>query len=184
LNFCPYLSLQKDVRFDRWTLAPASSFTGKWANADFERLGQRFFSRFTDHEFKPLPEASILGNVSDGVDGQLPSAEERTAIQAAIAFAVLNSNPRFTPARRYVAWHTLTSDNAELFSWPIDTEQGYVATERGSMMRSVTTGGWRITDAGLRIPCPLEVEVPKGQVIDEELLAQVYAAAQHGGEGR
>ena len=53
----------------------------------------------------------------------------------------------------------MTADNAELYRWPIDLEQGRVTTKTGYIVL-VRTGGYRISDAKLVLRPPLDLHIP------------------------
>ena len=87
---------------------------------------------------QPIEHPSLLCRRKDRIDGILPSPHEIEALEAAIAFAFLDTNPRCTSSNRQQ--HVITADNTELFIWPIDVDAGYVTVTTGIMVRTVLSG--------------------------------------------
>jgi hypothetical protein len=179
LIFCPYVPLDRVYAMDKWSLTPLSQFGGGWASADFEGLARRFVGKFDAPRDKPLASPAVL--VRDGVaDGLLPSDGEQRALQAALHFAVLDANPTWTPDAD--GWSSMTSDNGDVFVWPIDSQSRSVALQRGSLVRNLG-GGYRIERDDWRVRPPLELHMPDGHVrLDAAVLDAVYrvAVGQHG----
>jgi hypothetical protein len=135
LAFCPYLSVQKMIEFADWQLGPLESFEDRWADGKFKTQAKAFLAKFVDNAGKPIEHPSLFCRRGGKIDGQRPKGEEIEALEAAIAFAFLDENPRRTPETARHAWNVLTADNAEPFFWPIDVEAGYVTVTTGLMVR-------------------------------------------------
>jgi hypothetical protein len=105
-----------------------------------------------------------------GADGELPSEDERIALQYALHFATIDGNA--DQASDNAGWFTATTNNSELFIWPIDTQNGYIAIARGLLVR-VLDGGHRIGN-NLVIRAPLELHMPMGVQLDPEILSASY----------
>ena len=172
--FCPYLSVRNVIEFADWQLGPFESFEDRWADVRFKAQSKAFLAKFVDNAGKPIERPSLLCRRSGQIDGQLPSPEEIEALEAAIAFAFLDENPRRTPETARQAWNVLTADNAEPFFWPIDVEAGYVTVTTGLMVRTLG-GGYQIDDAELAIRPPLDLHLPLGsQTADSMCLDAIY----------
>lgn len=169
--FCPYLPLDRAYALGEWSLMPLSKFDGQWASADFEHLSKTFIGKFDDPREKPLAEPSLV--VRAGVaDGALPADAQIRALQEAIHLVTIDANPAWSPNSD--AWTSVTSDNSELFIWPIDLARRSVALERGLLVRN-RGGGYNIEKENWRVRPPLELHMPHGAVrLDGELLDAVY----------
>jgi hypothetical protein len=171
LLFFPYLPIKGSYSLGPWNLVPLSDYTGPWLNVDFERQSKAFMASFRDAGGKPLDSMYVLSHGPYGMDGKLPTGPQRVAIQRAIDFAVLDNNPAHDSDNAGLG--TVTTDNTEFFIWPIDVYSGRVTLSRGSMVHMMA-GGYRIDD-NLRVPAPLELQVPTWTFsLDGELLAAMY----------
>ena len=154
LAFCPYLAVNEPVEFGDWELGPLAAFEERWADLKFKTQAKAFLAKFIDGGGQPIEHPSLLCRRKDRIDGILPSPHEIEALEAAIAFAFLDTNPRCTSSNRQQ--HVITADNTELFIWPIDVDAGYVTVTTGIMVRTVI-GGYRIGDENLTIRPPLDL---------------------------
>lgn len=174
LAFCPYLPVHKVIEFGDWALGPVDAFEDRWSDPKFKAPSKAFLAKFVDHAGKPIEKPSLFCRRGGQIDGQLPSAEEIEALEAAIGFAFLDENPRRTKDAQQQAWNVLTADNTEPFFWPVDVETGYVTVTTGLMVRTLG-GGYRIGDAELVIKPPLDLHMPLGsQSADAMCLEAVY----------
>lgn len=175
LAFCPYLPMSAPVAFGDWELGPANMFEGRWAVPEFKHQAEAFLGKFVDGARESLKSPTLLCPRGRQIDGVLPPREEIEALQAAITFAFLDQNPRLTPASRNDSWRVLTTDNTELFFWPVDVEGGHVTVTSGLMVRTLG-GGYRLSDAELIISPPLDLHLPLGgSVPDVGALEAVHA---------
>ena len=162
LLFCPYLPLpptDKPVEFADWELGPLQSFKDRWADPRFKAQATTFLSRFVRTDDEPIKNPALLCRKGKQLDGQQPSREEVRALELSLAFAFIDRNPRFLPENCHEGWGRVTADNAELYRWPIDLEQGRVTTKTGYIVL-VRTGGYRISDAKLVLRPPLDLHIP------------------------
>lgn len=174
LAFCPYLSVQRVIEFADWQLGPLGSFEDRWADTKFKTQSKAFLAKFVDNAGKPIQHPTLLCRRGRQIDGQLPAPGEIEALEAAIAFAFLDENPRHTLETERHGWNVLTADNTEPFFWPIDVEAGYVTVTSGLMVRTVS-GGFQIGDAQLVIKPPLDLHLPLGSKTADALsLEAVY----------
>ena len=153
LAFCPYLAVNEPVEFGDWELGPLAAFEERWADLKFKTQAKAFLAKFVDGDGQPIKHPSLLCRRQGLIDGIRPSTHEIEALEAAIAFAFLDTNPRCTPSNRQQ--NAITADNTELFIWPIDVDAGYVTVTTGIMVRTVI-GGYRIGDENLTIRPPLD----------------------------
>jgi hypothetical protein len=175
LGFCPYLPVNEIFTFGGWELGPLHMFDGRWTDPAFEKRAKAFIAKFTDSKGKPIENPSLLGRRGQQVDGAAPTFQEVEALQHAIAFGFLDSIPRLgTENEGNDSWSLITSDNAEVFFWPIDVESGYVTVTSGIMIRNIG-GGYKIDDKELIIRAPLDLHMPAfKQTADPVVLEAVY----------
>ena len=162
LLFLPYLPLpptDKPVKFADWELGSLQSFERRWADPRFKARATTFLSKFSKTDGEPIENPALLCRKGKQLDGQQPSPEEVRALELSLAFAFIDRNPRFLPENCHEGWGRVTADNAELYLWPIDLEQGRVNTITGRIIR-VRTGGYRISDTKLVLRPPLDLHLP------------------------
>ena len=140
LIFCPYLPLRHCVDFDDRSIGPITDFDGAWADPAFEQTARTFLTAFRDASGKRIERPSVLTRRRCGIDGRLPDEATVDALQLALDIAVLDSNPPFDAAGGQ-AWRVATSDNSELFIWPLAPAADWVTLERrGALVRNVDAG--------------------------------------------
>ena len=174
LAFCPYLPLKDVIEFADWRLGPLRAFESSWSDPKFKARAETFLKRFVDAHGEAIENPTIVAPRTRALDGQVPADDERQALESAIDFVFLDSNPRYREGSNSLSWTVLTADNTELFLWPIDVEEGHVAVTTGGLVTTVS-GGFRIDDPELQIRSPLELHLPPGTVAaDIELLEAIY----------
>lgn len=175
LIICPYLPLQEPIEFADWTIGPLAAFDGRWADPKFEAQARAFLAKFLDDDGKPIERPSVLVRRGGQIDGRPLALDELEALNLSLAFGFIDkNNPRITPATQKSQWATLTSDNTEVYAWPIDIDEGHVTLTTG-VMHSRMSGGYTIADRQLIIRPPLELHMPLGESeADPALLDAVY----------
>jgi hypothetical protein len=168
----PVLPLRRPVEFGPWWLGSLEDFQGPWLSSEFESSARRFLGAFRDSSDDAIEKPAIIARREGGADGQPPTIAEHRAISAAIAFAVINQNPYWSEEVANAAWQVATTDNADLWVQPLHPD-GAIALGTGYRV-AVTSGGWKVSDEGFRIPTPLELHMPLGVTLDEELLNATY----------
>jgi len=156
LAFCPYLEVSDSIEFADWELGPLEAFENRWADERFKAQAGRFLAKFVDDTGKGIKRPSILCRRGVPLDGSMPSVEEMAALELAIAFGFLDENPRRSSTSRFEGWKVITSDNAEVFFWPLNLDSGQVLVTTGAMLRS-GSGGYGIRDPELVIRPPLDL---------------------------
>ena len=53
----------------------------------------------------------------------------------------------------------MTADNAELYAWPIDLEQGRITLTAGELV-TMNVAGYKISDPDLVLPTPRDLHIP------------------------
>jgi hypothetical protein len=168
----PYLPLLRPVTFAGWWLGPVGALPGPWHSPRFEELTHGLLAGLRDHLGRPVATPGILARAEEGANGRLPNRATRLALQRAIDLAVLDGNEPWQPEPSNQGFTTATSDNSELFVWPLDLDGGRVTTTRGALVQDVT-GGLRI-GPDLRVFAPRELQLPPPRSVDGELLAAAY----------
>lgn len=131
-----------------------SQFKGPWATG-LEPVARQFLRGFRDASGNRITDPTLIAHATRGVDGRMPRRAEWRALQQAIDFAVLNSNPYVV---RGDGSAVSTSDNSEVFVWPIDVASRRLATRYGLLVR-VTTGGL-VIGPQLKIAAPPDMHMP------------------------
>ncbi len=178
LLFCPYLSLSLDkppVTFADWELGPLKSFNDRWADPRFKEQATTFLSKFVvGPSNKSVDNPALLCRKGKQLDGQQPTSQELKALELSLVFALVDKNPRSRPEGDHPGWGIVTADNAELYAWPIDLEQGRISLAFGELI-TVRIGGYKISDPGLVLRPPLELNMPLlAFSLDPLLLTGVY----------
>lgn len=172
LLLAPYLTMTEPVEFGPWWLGPASDFDGAWHSDRFEELALQFLGAFRKANGKPFDDPALLAHRELGAGSELPSEDELRATQRALHFGVLDRNPNWQGGEDNEGLWTSTSDNSELFAWPIDAEEGRITLTAGAMVM-IQMGGYRISD-DLAISAPRELWIPGRRPLDAELLDGIY----------
>ena len=173
LLFCPYLPVREPIAFADWELGPLQSFEDRWADPKFKDQATALLSKFVGPDHKPIANPALLCRKGKQLDGQKPSENERRALELSLAFAFVDRNPRYDDEERNQAWRCVTADNAELYAWPIDVEQGHVPLCTGYLV-SFLTGGYTISDPDLVLRPPLDLQMPRGASADPLVLTGAY----------
>ena len=162
LLFCPYLPLpptDEPVSFADWELGPLQSFKDRWADPQFKEQATAFLRKFVRTDDKPIKNPALLCRKGTQLNGQQPSPKEVRALELSLAFAFIDRNPRCLPENQDEGWGMVTTDNAELYVWPIDLEQGRVTTNTGYIV-SMKSAGYKISGTKLVLRPPLDLHLP------------------------
>ena len=177
LLFCPYLplSLDEPVTFADWELGPLESFKNRWADPRFKELATAFLSKFvvgpTSNERVSNP--ALLCRKGQQLDGQPPLPDELRALELSLVFALVDKNPRNRPEDNPRTWTIVTADNAELYAWPIDLEQGRITLTAGELV--TMNVAYKISDPDLVLPPPRDLHIPtRARSPDPLMLTGVY----------
>jgi hypothetical protein len=171
LIFCPYLDLREGQSVGDWDVTPIATYSGRWRDNAFEKRARQFLARFQNPDGRPITNPSLVTNKATGADGALPGSLEVEALQLALHLGLLDTNPAWAPGLdgNWIA----TSDNSELFIWPLDVDGGGVATQRGAIVK-VLTGGYNVDDPSFSVRAPLELHLPIRVRVNGELAGAIY----------
>lgn len=179
LLFCPYLPLSPDtspIAFADWELGPLEAFEDRWADPRFKDQATSFLGKFLEPNNESIDSPVLLCKKGKLLDGEQPTSDELVALGLALVFSVVDRNPRSSPENTDRGWGIVTADNAELYAWPIDLEQGHVTLTAGQLVQ-VRTGGYKISDAKLVLRPPTDLHMPLSAASpDPLLLTGVYEA--------
>lgn len=149
VGFFPALPVEKRLEFGDWMVGPLPDDV-PWRSARFDELVKALLASVARNGFR---NSALLWHRERGLDGQMPAPDVIEAIQAAVRFAVLDSNDRVLARDRENVGHYLaTSENAELYVQPIDEKDGRIAYRSGGLLREQVSGGWRIGEGTLPLP--------------------------------
>ena len=176
LVFCPYLPLplnDRPIVLADWELAPLEFFKDRWADPRFKSRATTFLRKFDTRSFDGAMEnPALLCRKGMELDGQRPSRKELRALELSLAFGFLDGNPRDN--RRDSAWHTVTTDNADLHTWPIDLKHGRVTLNKGCLVRE-WRHGYTIDDPSLVVTPPIDLHMPNAAPSPDPLvLSGIY----------
>ncbi len=153
------------------------SFKGRWADRKFENRATALLQKFVGTNDRRIKNPALLCREGKQLDGEKPQLEEVRALELSLAFAFIDRNPRFRTENADEGWGRVTADNAELYLWPIDVEEGHVTTNTGYIV-SVRTGGYQISDTNLVLRPPLDLHLPIGVPFPDPLvLTGIYQTA-------
>ena len=165
LLFCPYLPLppqDEPVEFGDWLLGSLHSFEDRWADPKFKSHAEIFLRKFARPSSDvPIEHPALFCRKGKKLDGQKPSDKELRALELSLAFGFLDANPRRDRDERQEAWGVITTENVELYLWPIDLEQGRVSLSIGYLVH-VRTGGLTVGSRRLFLTPPLDLHMPIG----------------------
>ena len=162
LLFCPYLplSLDEPVVFADWELGTLESFKDRWADPRFEDQATALLSKFVvGPSNERVRNPALLCKKDKKLDGQKPALYELRALELSLVFALVDKNPRKRLEDNHGAWAIVTADNAELYAWPIDLEQGRITLSAGELV-TVNVAGYKISDPELVLRPPLDLHMP------------------------
>lgn len=179
LTFCPYLPLREPFAIGPWQFVAASEYTGSWLSPEFEAASRAFLTHFHGADRVPIPSPTLVAHADRGIDGKPLNRATRDALQGALDFVVLDvaqrwgeNNSRGTMS----AFLALTSDNTEVFLWPVDSEGRWFAVDTGLLVGTLS-GGHSIDNPADVIACPVEVRIPsRAATADEGVATALYEA--------
>lgn len=169
----PYLPLQRAIEFSSWWLGPLQEFEGPWLSAPFEATVRRFVGGFRDVNGERIEKPTLLARAQVGADGLPPTSHEMPAVELAVGFSTIHQNPYWTAASTNEAWRVATTDNASFWVQPLDVHEGRIAIGRGGRV-ATTAGGLSVNDEDFAIHAPLELHLPAGVALDDELVTAIY----------
>lgn len=81
----------------------------------------------------------------------MPEPEVWAAIRATLCFVALDANDHIRDDLNAASF-LATSENAELYTQPIDEEKAYIAHQEGGLLKRVLSGGWKIGEEMVSLP--------------------------------
>jgi hypothetical protein len=169
-SFFPALPLFRNLQLGDWRIGrPEADVI--WRSSRFKELALTHLKAFAKEGFK---DGAMMWHRERGFDGSMPEPHVWSAIQAAVCFATLDANDHVRNelnAGHYVT----TSENAELFTQPIDEERAFITHQRGGRLKNVLSGGWKIGEEIASLPDAV-VAVSQPVIISQCLAAAVFCA--------
>lgn len=153
-SFFPALPLSKTLRLGDWCIGTPDTDV-PWRSARFRELALAHVASFAKEGFK---DGAWMWHHARGFDGSMPEPEVWSAIRATTCFVALDANDhvRDDPnAAHYLA----TSENAELYTQPIDEGKAKITHQEGGLLKHVLSGGWKIGEE--MVPGPALGSVPR-----------------------
>jgi hypothetical protein len=179
VGFFPGLPLARNLELGEWVVGTPEDNT-PWASRRFRDLSESLVRSFEKVEFKG---GAMLWHRDRGFDGSNPPDDVRRAIEAAVAFAVLDANDRLRltePDDGNKRWAMATTENTDLFVQPIH-EDGGITHRRGGALKSTLVGGLKIgglppplADAVQSIERPLPVSNKLAAAVFEAILSDTH----------
>lgn len=165
LLFCPYLplsalvdGLDEPIEFAGWQLGPLRLFEDRWADPRFKSASTAFLEKFIGLSGKTqVQNFALLCKKGEKLDGRKPSTTEFRALELALAFGFLDSNPMEKDSE--AGWVMVTTDNADLHLWSIDIEHGRLTLNRGGLVNT-TISEFTSDNSRLVIAPPLDLHMP------------------------
>ena len=175
LLFCPYLPLgqisgpiDKPIAFADWEIGPLRLFEDRWADPLLKSRAMTILNKYTGAD-----NPSILCKKGEQLDGQGPCESELWALELALVFGFLESNPRKESDDEEVGGAIVTTDNAELHLWSINLQQGFVSLDHGYLAKTRTHG--KVENPRLVIRPPLDLPtVTYPRIPDSLVLTGIY----------
>ena len=147
LSFFPALPLAKTLHLGDWCIGTPGADV-PWRSARFKELVHAHVASFAKEGFK---DGAWMWHHARGFDGSMPEPEVWAALRATMCFVALdvNDHVRDDPnAGHYFA----TSENAELYTQPIDEEKAYITHQEGGLLKHVLSSGWKIGEEMVSLP--------------------------------
>jgi hypothetical protein len=173
LVYLPFLQMQERVTIGPWQLSPSKGMRGVWPSPEVSRVARRFMRKHRTALGKPLPSMTFVTRDGTAALSRPPTAEEFTALQAAVTLGVLSANPTWSSDTELDSWRVSTSDNALLRATWITPDAEWFATERGSIVTTLS-GGHRFNRRGDYIAAPLELHQPFSSSLDADVARSTY----------
>ena len=144
IGFFPALPLGRELELGEWMVGTPPDEVA-WHSSRFKELVSTLLTSFAQNDSgERFIGGALLWRKPSGFDGEPPTREEFSAIQAAVRFAALGCNDLLRRDDPNSAHHVVTSENAALHVQPIDLENGYITHVREGFLKRVLGGGWRI----------------------------------------
>ena len=169
-SFFPALPLSKTLQLGEWCIGTPGPKV-PWRSPRFQELARLHLNAFTKEGFKG---GALMWHKDRGFDGSMPEPHVWAAIRATVCFVGLDANDhvRHDPnAVHYI----ITSENAELYTQPIDEERAYVTRQGGGLLKRVLSAGWKIGEETAALPDAV-VAVRQPVIPSQRLATALFAA--------
>lgn len=161
-SFFPALPLSKTLCLGDWCIGYPTDEV-RWRSARFKELALTHFKTFENQGFTG---GALMWHRERGFDGSMPEPTVWSALRAAVCFVALDANDHVRDLPNAVHY-LATSENAELFSQPLDEDQGFISYSTGGSLKRILSGGWKIGESTPHLPdavVPIERPVIPSQL--------------------
>lgn len=169
-SFFPALPLSKTLRLGDWSIGKPSPDVA-WRSPRFKELALKHLDAFAKEGFK---DGALMWHQDRGFDGSMPEPAIWTAIKASMCFAALDANDQLLDDPNAVHYIT-TSENAELYTQPIDEEKAYISIQEGGALKRIHSAGWKIGEESASLP-DATVAVSQPVIASQHLATAVFDA--------
>lgn len=170
-SFFPALPLSKGIRLGDWCIGKPSEQV-QWRSQRFKELALAYVAAFINKGFK---DGALMWHYQRGFDGSMPEPQVWSAIRATMCFIMLDANDQVRTDPNAGHYMT-TSENAELYTQPIDEKKEYITHRRGGLLREVMSIGAKI-GAGVVPPLPdAVVAVSQPVAVSQHLATALFEA--------
>lgn len=173
----PYLRLREGVNAGPWVLQPLDPRKLYAPFNDFGRTLKALLARFRDEAGHPLTTATLVQRREPELIPGEAREHERSALQAAVLFAVADANagqgneiPWEAPALNLATAEVATFFVGELTA----LERGTFVRARGGTLNRRTIGGGTVHDDFVVVPAPEGLVTIPDLSLDGQLLDAVY----------
>lgn len=146
-SFFPALPLSKTLRLGEWCIGTPGPDV-PWRSARFKELATAYVESFVKQGFK---KGAWMWHHAGGFDGSMPTPEIWSAIHATICFVTIDANDHVRGAADE-ADRFATTENAALYTQPIDEEKGFLARREGGLLKHVLRIGEKLGSVQVGLP--------------------------------
>lgn len=146
-SFFPALPLSKTLHLGEWCIGTPDPKV-PWRSPRFEQLARTHLNAFAKEGFK---NGALMWHRERGFDGSMPEPQVWAAIRATMCFVALDANDHLFHDPNAVHY-IVTSENAELYTQPIDEEKAYITHHEGGLLKHVLSAGWKIGEETAALP--------------------------------
>jgi hypothetical protein len=194
----PHLPLTQTLRLgDRWEVWPLADFDGPWATDWFEDVVRRIAAKHVTSGGTSVRNPALLVDAQSGITGEAPDEDDRSAIEAALGFGVVDAGSFWRPRAELelIAEYEAhlggkpvadvleelveRNENRQYAGWSVGTsdnaepyiwplnDDASIAMQYGAIVRT-TVGG------SVRVMAPYELNLPLSLSLDEDRVSALY----------
>jgi hypothetical protein len=146
-SFFPALPLSRTLRLGDWCIGNPGSEV-RWRSPRFKKLAQGHLNAFAKQGFEG---GALMWHNAHGFDGSMPEPQVWAAVRATVCFVALDANDHVRDDPN-AAYYVATSENAELYTQPIDESKGFITQQQGGLLKRVLSVGSKIGEEVVTLP--------------------------------